>query len=63
MAGLFYSDEETYGRVGDWATHMIEHEVSGIHDVTHGVGLAALFPAWMRYVKDENLDRFVQFAI
>lgn len=51
------------GRVGDWATHMIEHEVSGIYDVTHGAGLAALFPAWMRYVKYENLDRFVQFAV
>ncbi|WP_077602640.1 iron-containing alcohol dehydrogenase [Oceanobacillus sojae] len=51
------------GRVGDWATHMIEHEVSGIYDVTHGAGLAALFPAWMRYVKNENLDRFVQFAV
>lgn len=51
------------GRVGDWATHMIEHEVSGIYDVTHGAGLSAIFPAWMRYVKNENLARFVQFAV
>src|SRR5690625_6599788 len=51
------------GRTGDWATHMIEHEVSGIYDVTHGAGLAALFPSWMRYVMNENIDKFVQFAV
>ena len=39
---------------GDWATHAIEHEVSAIYDLTHGVGLAILFPAWMEYVLDER---------
>lgn len=51
------------GRVGDWGTHMIEHELSGIYDVSHGAGIAALFPSWMKYVYEENLDRFEQFAI
>ena len=51
------------GRIGDWATHMIEHEVSGIYDVTHGAGLTAIFPSWMRYVMNENIDKFVQFAV
>lgn len=51
------------GRVGDWGTHMIEHEVSGIYDVAHGAGLTALFPGWMKYVYKENLARFVQFAV
>ncbi|MBS4206611.1 iron-containing alcohol dehydrogenase [Bacillus sp. FJAT-50079] len=50
------------GRVGDWGTHMIEHEVSGIYDVAHGAGLAAIFPGWMRYVYKENPERFVQFS-
>ncbi len=40
--------------MGDWATHMIEHEVSAIYDLTHGVGLAILFPQWMKYVLNEN---------
>lgn len=50
------------GRVEDWATHDIEHEISGIYDITHGAGLAILFPAWMKYVCKQNLNRFVQFA-
>ncbi|MBR8537582.1 iron-containing alcohol dehydrogenase [Carboxylicivirga sediminis] len=39
---------------GDWATHMIEHEVSAIYDLTHGAGLAILFPVWMDYILDEK---------
>jgi len=35
------------GRVGDWASHDIEHELSGIYDVAHGAGLAVIFPAWI----------------
>lgn len=60
---LAHNDLLNTGRIGDWATHMIEHEVSGIYDVTHAAGLAAIFPSWMRYVMDENIDKFVQFAI
>lgn len=51
------------GRVEDWASHAIEHELSGIYDVAHGAGLAVIFPAWMKYVYRENLDRFTQFAV
>lgn len=51
------------GRDGDWATHNIEHELSGIYDIAHGAGLAIMFPAWMTYVLHENLDRFVQYAV
>lgn len=35
---------------GDWATHVIEHEVSAIYDLTHGAGLAILTPVWMEYI-------------
>lgn len=51
------------GRVEDWASHMIEHELSGIYDVPHGAGLAAVFPAWMKYVYKRNINRFAQFAV
>ncbi|MGI5059214.1 iron-containing alcohol dehydrogenase [Treponema pectinovorum] len=47
---------------GDWATHQLEHELSGMFDVTHGAGLAALWATWARYVYKEDLDRFVTFA-
>ncbi len=47
----------------DWATHQLEHELSGMFDVTHGAGLAAMWPSWARYVMQENLSRFVRFAV
>jgi Uncharacterized oxidoreductases, Fe-dependent alcohol dehydrogenase family len=50
------------GRQEDWASHMIEHELSGIYDVTHGAGLSVVFPAWMKYVYKTNVNMFVQFA-
>lgn len=50
------------GRIEDWATHDIEHEISGIYDITHGAGLAILFPAWMKYVYNQDVKRFAQFA-
>jgi alcohol dehydrogenase len=51
------------GRTGDWASHDIEHEISGIYDVAHGAGLAVVFPAWMKFTVKHDLNRFVQWAV
>jgi alcohol dehydrogenase YqhD (iron-dependent ADH family) len=51
------------GMRDDWATHQLEHELSGMFDVTHGAGLAAIWPSWARYVCHENISRFVRFAV
>lgn len=51
------------GRVGDWSSHDIEHEISGIYDVAHGAGLAVVFPAWMKFVYKHDINRFAQWAI
>jgi len=51
------------GRVEDWGSHMIAHEISAMYDLTHGATLAIVFPAWMKYVCLDNVDRFVQFAV
>ena len=50
------------GREEDWSSHGMEHELSGIYDVAHGAGLAVVFPAWMEYVYQHDLERFAQFA-
>ncbi|MGG1633101.1 NADH-dependent alcohol dehydrogenase [Paenibacillus sp. FSL A5-0031] len=50
------------GMSNDWASHGIEHEVSAIYDIPHGAGLAVIFPNWMKYVYEERVDRFVQYA-
>lgn len=51
------------GRIGDWASHDIEHELSAIYDVAHGAGLSVVFPAWMKYVCLHDLARFAQYAV
>jgi alcohol dehydrogenase YqhD (iron-dependent ADH family) len=50
------------GRIGDWASHDSEHEISGIYDVAHGAGLAVVFPAWMKYTLHHDVNRFAQWA-
>lgn len=51
------------GREEDWASHAIEHEISGWNEaVVHGAGLAVVIPAWMRYVAPYAPGRFLQFA-
>ena len=47
---------------GDFASHMLEHELGGMFDVTHGAGLAAVWPSWARYVYKDCMPRFVRFA-
>lgn len=50
------------GRQDDWASHQIGHQLSALYGATHGDTLAIVFPAWMKYVYKNNVDRFVQFA-
>lgn len=46
----------------DWASHYLEHEISAVYNVTHGAGLAVVFPAWLTYMADHNVDKVAQFA-
>lgn len=51
------------GRVGDWASHKLEHELSALYDIAHGAGLAVIFPAWMKYVLPRGgAKKLAQFA-
>lgn len=55
-----------YGKGKDfrWSVHAIEHELSAYYDITHGVGLAILYPNWMRHVlDDENVYKFVEYGV
>ena len=47
-----------------WSCHPIEHELSAIYDITHGLGLAIVTPRWMEYCLDETtVSKYVQFAV
>ncbi len=60
---LAHNDLTECGSEKDFATHKLEHELSAVYGVTHGAGLAALWPSWARYVMKKHLFRFVQFAV
>ncbi len=52
------------GKRKAWSCHPMEHELSAIYDITHGLGLALLTPRWMEYCLDEsNVSKYVQFAV
>ena len=50
------------GRKEDWASHAIEHEISAMYGVTHGAGLAVVFPAWMTYMAERKPEKIAQFG-
>lgn len=63
-AGSLSHNDLTGGRgQGDWACHQLEHELSGMFDVAHGAGLAAIWGSWARYVFRTEPSRFAQFAV
>lgn len=51
------------GQAEDWCSHAIEHELSALYDVTHGAGLAVVFPAWIKCVGEINPAKAVKLAV
>ncbi len=49
------------GRIEDWASHRIQMPLSALYDITHGAGLAVIFPAWIRYVSRRKPEPFIKF--
>jgi hypothetical protein len=50
------------GRVEDWVSHAMEHELSALYGVTHGAGLAVVNPAWMTYMVDHAPKKVARMA-
>lgn len=48
---------------GDHVPHILEQELSGEYDTTHGAGLASVWGSWARYVYKDCLHRFYRFAV
>ena len=52
------------GKRKAWSCHPMEHELSAVYDITHGLGLAILTPRWMEYCLDETtVSKYVQFGV
>ena len=61
-SSLSHNDLTECGTEKDFASHKLEHELSGLFGVTHGAGLAAIWPSWARYVMDKHQARFEKYA-
>ena len=49
-------------RDGDWSCHQLGMAISALFDSTHGATLSAIWASWANYVKNENIERFANFA-
>jgi len=62
-ASLAHNDLLSTGRIGDWGTHKLAHELSTYYDTPHGAAMSIMFPAWMKYVYREDMEIFYKFAV
>lgn len=59
---IAHNDTCSIGRQEDWNSHAMEHEISAEYDVTHGAGLAVIFPAFLQYAAEHNPGKVAQLA-
>ena len=52
LASVSHNNFLDAGRIADWGSHRIEHELSAQYNITHGEGMAIVFTAWTRYIAD-----------
>lgn len=50
------------GVAQDWATHMIGHELTALHGLTHGVTLAIVYPAVLRVMREQKQVKLLQYG-
>lgn len=51
------------GRIGDWGSHRIEHELSAQYGITHGEGMAVVLVAWTKYMAKVKPWKLAQLAV
>jgi len=54
LASVSHNNFLDAGRIADWGSHRIEHELSAQYNITHGEGMAIVFPAWVRFTADRK---------
>ena len=61
-ATLALNDFIRMGVTQDWSTHMIGHELTAIHGLTHAHTLAMVMPGTMRILKEQKHGMILQFG-
>lgn len=50
------------GVTQDWCTHMIGHELTALHGLTHGATLAIVFNGTLRTLRTQKKDKILQYG-
>jgi butanol dehydrogenase len=54
------------GRRGGWPIHLIEHSISAIYDISHGLGLSHILIPYLKHIAKENskkINEFIGFTL
>lgn len=61
-ATLALNDMIRMGVTQDWATHMIGHELTALHGLTHGATLAIVINGTLRVLREQKRGKLLQYA-
>ena len=61
-ATMALNDFIRMGVTQDWATHMIGHELTALHGITHGASLAIVLPGTMRVLRGQKRAKLLQYG-
>jgi len=59
---MAHNDVCGVGRAQEWVSHGMEHEISALYGVTHGAGLAVVFPAYLKFMAEHAPKRVTLLA-
>lgn len=62
LASIAHNNLLDTGRVADWGSHRIEHELSAQYGLTHGEGMAVVMTAWTKYMSKEKPWKLAQLS-
>lgn len=63
LASVAHNNLLDTGRIGDWGSHRIEHELSAQYGITHGEGMAVVLVAWTRYMAKVKPWKLAQLSV
>ena len=61
-ATLALNDMIRMGVTQDWATHMIGHELTALHGLTHGATLAIVINGTLRVLRGQKRGKLLQYG-
>ncbi len=62
LASIAHNNLLDTGRIADWGSHRIEHELSAQYGITHGEGMAVVLVAWTKFAAQIKPKKLAQLA-